>query len=99
MSLAYPHQRLQLPEGLQRQLHDFRRRVWAIKLTEAVCAAGFVVVVAYLLMFLFDRAGDTPAWLRAGLLAVAAIGCVKVPMAVHRWVWRNRRLEQLALLL
>ena len=99
MSLAYTHDRLQLPEGLQRQLHEFRRRVWAIKLTEAACAAGFVVVAAYLLMFLFDRAGDTPAWIRAGLLAAAVIGCVTVPMAVHRWVWRNRRLEQLALLL
>src|SRR5579883_1412080 len=99
MSLAYRHERLRLPDGLQRQLHEFRRRVWAIKLTEAACAAGFVVVAAYLLMFLFDRAGDTPAWIRAGLLAAAALGCVMVPMAVHRWVWRNRRLEQLALLL
>ena len=65
MSLAYTHERLRLPEGLQRQLHEFRRRVWAIKLTEAACAAGFVVVVAYLLMFLFDRANWwCPRWLQ-----------------------------------
>src|SRR5438132_3176377 len=99
MSLAYAHERLQLPDGLQRQLHDFRRRVWAIKMAEAACAAAFAVVAAYLLMFLLDRAWDTPVWLRGGLLAAAVIGCLKVPMAVHRWIWRNRRLEQLALLL
>src|SRR5262249_28646335 len=46
-----------------------------------------------------DRAGDTPVWIRAGLLAAAVLGCVKLPMALHRWVWRNRRLEQLAILL
>lgn len=99
MSLAYTHERLQLPAGLQRQLHAFRRRVWAIKMIEAVCAAAFAIVAAYLLMFLLDRAWDTPVWLRAGLLAAAVIGCATVPMALHRWVWRNRRLEQLALLL
>ncbi len=67
MSLAYPHERLQLPEGLRRQLHDFRRRVWVIKMVEATCTAAFAVVAAYLLMFLLDRAFDTPPWLRATL--------------------------------
>src|SRR5262245_38056798 len=99
MSLAYPHERLQLPDGLQRQLHEFRRRVWAIKMSEAVCMAVFAIVAAYLLMFLLDRVWDTPVWLRAGLLAAAVAGCVRVPMALRRWVWRNRKLDQLALLL
>ena len=99
MSLAYTHERLQLPEGLQRQLHEFRRRVWTIKMVEAACGGVFAILAAYLLMFLLDRAWDTPVWLRATLLAAAVVGCARVPMAVHRWVWRNRRLEQLARLL
>jgi hypothetical protein len=99
MSLAYTHDRLQLPESLQRQLHAFRGRVWAIKMIEAVCAAAFVIVAAYLVLFALDRVWDTPVWLRAGLFVAAVLGCTIVPLAVHRWVWRNRRLEQLALLL
>src|SRR5260370_951975 len=99
MSLARTHDRLQLPETLQTQLHEFRRRVWSIKLLEALCAAGFGVVVAFLLMFTIDRFWDTPAWLRTVLFAAAAFGCANLPLAVHRWVWRNRQLEQLARLL
>ncbi len=99
MSLAYTHERLQLPEGLQRQLHEFRRRVWTIKMVEAACGAVFAILAAYLLMFLLDRAWDTPIWVRATLLTAAVVGCARVPMAVHRWIWRNRRLEQLASLL
>jgi hypothetical protein len=99
MSLAYTHERLQLPEALQKQLHAFRRRVWVIKMAEAACAAVFAIMAAYLLMFLLDRAWDTPVWLRAVLFVAAVVGCAKVPMAVHRWVWRNRKLEQLARLL
>src|SRR5215472_12854622 len=99
MSLAYPHERLQLPEGLKRQLLDFRRRVWLIKMAEAACAAAFAVVAAYLLMFLLDRVFDTPPWLRAALFAAAFVGCLRIPVAIYRWIWRNRRLEQLAMLL
>ncbi len=99
MSLAYTHERLQLPEALQKQLHEFRRRVWVIKMVEAACVAVFAIVAAYLLMFLLDRAWDTPVWLRAVLFVAAVVGFAKVPMAVHRWIWRNRKLEQLARLL
>ena len=99
MSLAYPHERLQLPEALRRQLLDFRRRVWLIKMAEAACAAAFAVVAAYLLMFLLDRVFDTPPWLRAALFVAAFVGCLRIPMAIYRWIWRNRRLEQLAMLL
>lgn len=100
MSIARsPDERLQLPDALRLQLLDFRRRVWSIKTAEAVFAAAFGVVVAFLLMFAVDRAWDTPAWLRTTLFVAAAIGCATVPVALHRWVWRNRRLEQLARLL
>ena len=99
MSIARTPERLQLPESLQVQLLEFRRRVWSIKTAEAVSAAAFGIVVAFLLMFAVDRVWDTPSWLRFALFIAAAIGCATVPFALHRWVWRNRRLEQLARLL
>ena len=99
MSLAYTPDRLQLPESLQAQLHEFRRRVWTIKMVEAVAAAAFGVLVAYLLLFCLDRVWDTPGWLRFGLFVAAAVGLRQHSLALHRWVWRHRRLEQLARLL
>ena len=70
--------------------HDFRRRVWTIKMAEAACAAAFGVVVAYLLMFALDRVWDTPAWLR-GALFVAALRRLRdrARWRCYRWVWRQ----------
>ena len=99
MSLAYTPDRLRLPDSLQAQLHEYRRRVWTIKMVEAVAAAAFGILVAYLLLFCLDRVWDTPGWLRVGLFVAAAVACANIPWALHRWVWRHRRLEQLARLL
>ncbi len=99
MSLAYTPDRLRLPESLQEQLHEFRRRVWTIKIVEAVAAAAFGILAAYLVLFGLDRVWDTPGWLRTALFVVAAVACANIPLALHRWVWRHRRLEQLARLL
>ncbi len=99
MSLAPPPERLQLPETLRDQLFDYRRRVWSIKMIEAVAAAIFGLLVAFLLMFLIDRVWDTPASIRLLLFVSAWVGAAVVPLAFYRWVWRNRRLEQLARLL
>lgn len=99
MSLGLTQDRLRLPESLQAQLHDFRRRVWSVKLIEAGCAAGFALVVSFLVLFTLDRLVETPDWLRAALFAAVLAGAAVVPLALHRWVWRQRRLEQLARLL
>jgi hypothetical protein len=99
MSVAYSPDRLRLPDSLQEQLQQFRRRVWLIKMVEAVASAAFGTLVAYLVLFGLDRLWDTPGWLRLILFVTAALACAQVPLALHRWVWRHRRLEQLALLL
>ncbi len=99
MSLVQSHDRLQLPHALEDQLHDFRRRVWSIKMAEAGCGALFGLVIAFLAMFACDRLGDSPEVLRLALFCLALCGCAVVPFAVHRWIWRNRQLEQLARLL
>ncbi len=99
MSLVETRERLQLPDSLQNQLLDFRRRVWSIKMIEAVCGAVFSVVAAFLIMYGVDRLWDAPALVRTALFALVIGGCALVPLAVHRWIWRNRRLDQLARLL
>ncbi len=99
MSTARTDARLQLPASLERQLHDFRRRVWTIKSIEGLCAAATGLVGAYLFVFAADRVFETPVWLRWGMFVVAACSCALVPLCLYRWVWRQRRLEQLARLL
>ncbi|MDA1161657.1 MAG: hypothetical protein O3B13_01005 [Planctomycetota bacterium] len=80
-------------------MFEFRRRVWIVKLVEACCGAVFGVLLAFLMTFLLDRLWDTPASVRIGLFATAVLACTIVPLALHRWVWRQRKIEQLAILL
>lgn len=98
--LRPPQQRrLELPESLRTKMFAFRRRVWTVKLIEATCGAIFGVLLAYLVTFALDRRGDTSAGVRLGIFVSALLGCAIVPLALHRWIWRQRRLEQLARLL
>ncbi len=99
MYLSSQQRRLELPESLRTQMFAFRRRVWAIKLMEASCGAAFGVLIAYLATFILDRLWDTPADVRLAIFISALVGCALVPLALHRWIWRQRRLEQLARLL
>ncbi|HEY3392294.1 MAG TPA: hypothetical protein VGK58_06290 [Lacipirellulaceae bacterium] len=99
MSQGHWQNELRIPAALTEQLRDFRRRVWTIKLAEALAVAAVSVLAAFLSVFLVDRLFDTPAWLRAAIGAAALVGCSIVPWFLHRWVWRFQRLEQLARLL
>ena len=89
-----------LPLVLETKLADFRRRVWAVKLSEGILAALFSIALSYLAVFLLDRVCETPGWLRlsifiAGLLALV----LGLPLKWVRWVWHQRRLEDAARLL
>ncbi len=99
MSLGRTHSQLMLPKSLQVQLHDFRRRVWTIKLVESICGAIFAILVAFVVTFVLDRIFDTPAELRMAIFAGVLFACAMVPLALHRWIWRHRHLAQLARLL
>jgi hypothetical protein len=68
-------------------------------LTEAVCGAVFGVLIAYLVTFILDRVWDTPAGVRTAIFLSAAVVCTVVPLALYRWIWRQRKFEQLARLL
>ena len=69
------------------------------KLLEAACGAAIGVLVAFLAAFALERIFDTPSAVRFLLLGAAALACALVPLAIYRWVWRRRRLDQLARLL
>ncbi len=91
---------LPLPPALEAKLADFRRRVWIIKLAEGLLAAVFGLAVSYVLVFGLDRFFDTPSWVRGLiLLAGASVLGLGLPLKWHRWVWRQRRLEDAARLL
>ena len=91
---------LPLPPVLSEKLSDFRRRVWGVKLTEGLLAAVVGVGVSYLAVLVLDRVMETPAWLRGSLLVLgAAVPGFGLPLMWHRWVWRQRRLEDAARLL
>ena len=91
--------RFEIPLSLRDKLLAFRRRVWCLKLLEAVAAAVIGVLVGFLLTYLLDRVIDTPRWMRAAIFLAAVLTCGAVPIAIERWVWRKRRIDQLAHLL
>ena len=99
MSVSQPNAGLKLPSSLKTQLDEFRRRVWTIKSIEAACGALFGIFVSYLVVFGLDRIMDTPAWIRMAIFLTAVAACAYVPVYLHRWIWCNRHLEQLARLL
>ncbi len=89
-----------LPPVLEEKLAAFRRRVWVVKLAEAAFAALFGLALSYLLVFGLDRFFETPGWIRLTLLILGAASlAIGVPLKWHRWVWRQRRLEDAARLL
>ena len=94
-----PKSRLQLPGSLETQMHEFRRRVWTIKSVEAVGGAICGVVVGYLAVYLLDRMINTPAVARLTIFLLALLGCAMIPVYLHKWIWRQRTLDQLARLL
>lgn len=99
MSLVDPRHPLELPGSLETQLHDFRRLVWKIKLIEGLAIAACGLFCAYLAVFILDRLWETPGLLRTLILLIAVGIAGIIPYVAYRWIWRHRRLEQLARLL
>ncbi len=99
MRFSSSQHRLKLPDSLRAQLVAFRGRLWRIKLIESACGAVSGVLAAFLAVFALDRAFDTPAWARFVALGAAVAAGMLLPISLYRWVWRRRRLDQLARLL
>jgi len=91
--------RLELPKSLRQKLLEFRKRVWTIKSIEGAGIALFGILLAFLVVYISDRIWDTPARMRGIIALIALTVCCVIPWVLYRWVWKNRRLEQLAMLL
>ena len=91
---------LHLPDATRQRLESFQRQVWLVKIAEGVLAGLFGLLMSYLAVFVIDRFIDTSAILRGALLVAGSIGmAVLFPLKCHRWIWRTRRMEQVAILL
>jgi len=89
-----------IPEGLRRQLDDFRKHLWRIKVLEAAIAGVIGLVFSFLLVYGLDRVWQTPGIVRFGiLLGGSSLFAVFAPFWLHRWIWRHRRETQLARLI
>ena len=89
-----------LPPRMRAALEQYRKRVWTIKLAEGALAAIFGILVSYIIVFCLDRVFDTPALLRALILAVGMVGMVFfLPLKYYNWVWKHRQLDGIARLL
>ena len=100
MSFANKKSGIEIPDRMRIKLKKFQRKVWIIKLAEGLLAAAFGLLVSYLLVFVLDRFFDTPVVIRTAILIAGALGLgVWFPLVCHKWIWKSRRLEQVARLL
>lgn len=91
---------IKLPDNTRKRLKEFQQQVRKIKLAEGILAGLFGLAVSYVAVFVVDRFVDTSAIIRAGILMTGALGFgLFFPLKCHRWVWRTRRMEQVATLL
>lgn len=89
-----------IPEDLRNQLEDFRKRLWQIKIAEAVLAGFFGLLFSFLLAFGLDRFIETPNSVRLLiLLGGVSLFALFAPYWIHRWVYGHRRESQLARLI
>ena len=94
-----PHQ-APIPEGLRNQLEQFKKRLWQIKIAEAVLAGFFGLLFSFLLVFGLDRFIETPNIVRLVILLVGvSLFVLFAPYWVRRWVYGHRRENQLAKLI
>ena len=92
--------KLELPPKMKSKLVKYQRRIWVVKLVEGLCAAALGLILSWIVVFLLDRFYDTTAFQRTVILLVGTIGlALWLPYVCHRWVWKSRRLEQVARML
>ena len=89
-----------IPEELKKQLADFQQQLWRTKITEAVLAGIFGLIISFLLVFLLDRVISTPPLARLGILiAGTSLFAIFAPLMLRRWVYGHRREGELARLI
>src|SRR5262245_29177785 len=100
MKIQHGRTHYELPLDLRQKLLAFRQRVWSTKFAEGVFLAVVLIASTFLISFAADRLTETPAALRWLLLLAGLAGWfILLPMKLYRWIWNQRRLDQLARLM
>jgi hypothetical protein len=74
-----PAHRLDIPDSLRDKMLAFRKRLWSVKLIEAVAAAAIGVLAGFLAMYLVDRLVDPPRLVRWAIFAGAFLTLLAGP--------------------
>jgi len=94
-----PHQ-APIPEGLSKQLEQFKKQLWRSKIAEAILAGCFGLLFSFLLVFGLDRFIETPGSLRLIILITGvSLFALFAPYWIHRWVYGHRHENQIARLI
>lgn len=97
---SLPPHHTDLPESLRNQLDVFRKHLWRIKITEAILAGLFGLILSYVLVFTLDRYFPTPPLARLVILiGGVSLFAIFAPIWINRWVFRHRKENQLARLI
>jgi hypothetical protein len=100
MAQSSPSSRVPIPDSLKAQLATFRRRLWRLKLMEAMAAGVVGLLFSFLLVLGLDRIWATPGWLRLLILGGGvSLFAIFAPYCLRHWVWGQRRDSQLARLI
>jgi len=95
-----PPQQAPMPKELRAQLAQFKKQLWRIKITEAILAGFFGLLLSFLLVFALDRFMETPHTLRLIILILGvSLFSLFAPYWIRRWVFGHRRENQLARLI
>jgi hypothetical protein len=88
---------VRLPEGLRRQFAELERRLWRVETLAAVCLGLSGLAGSLLALFISDRIGDTPPWLR-GLISLAGLAVLALAVVAwsRNWIWQRRDQRALA---
>lgn len=89
-----------LPESLIEQLRAFERRLRSMETAATFACGAAGVLTTFLLLFAFDRVGDTPRWLRIILtLSGGGLAAWFAAEWSRNWIWNRRGPAELARLL
>ncbi len=94
------HSNATIPDGLRHQLDGFRSHLWRAKIVEALAAGVIGFLASFLLVYGIDRIWQTPVILRLVILVLGgSLSMIFAPYWMHRWVWKQRKRDQLARLI